>query len=74
LDAKSTLRVGLKITNHPPAPAKKIIRGILRKIRMEGMAMVVDQKESTRTHSVTTTEARTERSMPLTEIKIVVDI
>ena len=34
---------------------------------------LVDQKKMVRTHDVTTTEARAERTMPLTDIKIVVE-
>ena len=34
---------------------------------------VVDQKKMIRTHDVTTTEARAERSMPLTDIRILVE-
>lgn len=70
LDTKSALSVGLKITNHPPAAARKTMRGILIKMRMEGMAIVVDQKESTRTPDVTTTEARAARTMGLIDFKM----
>lgn len=70
LEAKSALRVGLKIANHPPTAARKTIRGILRKIGMVGIAKVVNQEESTRTHDVTTTEARAERTMGLTEFRM----
>jgi len=73
LETKSALRAGLKITNHPPTEARKTIRGILSKIGMGGIAKVVDQMESISTHDVTTTEAREERTMGLTELKILAD-
>jgi hypothetical protein len=70
LDAKSVLRVGLKITNHPPAPARKTKRGTLRKIKIVGRDKVVDQKENIRTHDVITTEARALRNMSLIDFKM----
>ena len=73
LETKSALRAGLKIANHPPAAASKIVTGILRKIGMVGIAEVVDQKESIRTHDVTATEAKPEKTMGLTDFRIIVD-
>ena len=72
-EIKSALREGLKIANHPPAPASKIMRGTLRKMVMRGVAKVAGQKESIRTHDVTVKEAMPEMTMGLTELKILAE-
>ena len=59
--------------SHPLNAAIETISGVIKNIVMGWVAKVVDQKESTRTHDVTTTEARAERTMSLTDIKIVVE-
>jgi len=66
-DAKSALKVEGRMENHPPTKTRKTIRGILRKMRIVGMTMVVDTKEIIIIHDVTTTEARPDITMVLTD-------
>jgi hypothetical protein len=73
LDAKSALRVGLKITNHPPAAARKSIIGILRKIAIGLSVMFERKEESRRTANVIEKEARAEKRIGLIDVKMVAE-
>jgi hypothetical protein len=67
---RSDLKEGFNTKNHPPAPASKIIRGILKKIVIGGASRVMNQRESTRTHDVIAAEARAGRAMLLTDLRM----
>jgi hypothetical protein len=62
-----------KIKSHPHNAAKEISSGTIKKVVMGRAVKDVNQKKTIRTHDVTTTEARAEKSMPLTEIKMVLE-
>jgi hypothetical protein len=56
--------------NHPHSAEKETSSGNIKKIEM---GWVVNQKESPITHDVTTTEARAERTMGLTDFSMLPD-
>ena len=73
LDAKSALRVGLKITNHPATAARKIANGILRKTAIGLSVMFEREEESRRTANVIEKEARAEKRIGLVDVKMVAE-
>ena len=72
MQRRSDRIVGVKIKNHPPTAANEIIRGAIKKIEMGNVVKGVIQKER-RIANVMKKEARAERTMGLTELKILAD-